>query len=156
MQSKTIGIVVIVLVVIVGGYFLLRRSYQAPSPTPDEIPAKEISQPIKTQPTVLDEETSKQQLAGGVKEFNMTAQKWQFNPGTITVNKGDTVKLHVESVDVAHGFELSAFGVNERLEPGKTVDVEFVASKTGTFTFACTVSSCGSGHSGMKGQLVVK
>lgn len=155
MQSKTIGIAIVALVVVVGGYFLLRGGYQAPVPTPAEIPA-EISQPTKTQLTGPGEETSKQQVAGEVKEFNITAKKWQFNPSTITVNKGDTVKLRIESVDVTHGFGLSAFGVNERLEPGKTVDVEFVASKTGTFTFACIVSSCGSGHSGMKGQLVVK
>lgn len=92
---------------------------------------------------------------GEVKEFTMTAKKWDFSPSTITVNKGDTVKLHIKSIDVTHGFGLPDFGINENLAPGKTVDVEFVADKTGTFTFACTVF-CGSGHGGMKGQLVVK
>lgn len=85
----------------------------------------------------------------------MTAKKWNFSPSTITVNRGDTVKLHIESIDVKHGFGLSAFGINEDLSPGKAVDVELVADKTGSFTFVCTVF-CGSGHSGMKGQLIVK
>ena len=91
---------------------------------------------------------------GEVKEFDMTARQWEFTPNTITVNKGDTVRLHIESVDVTHGFGLPDFGVNEQLEPGKDVHVEFVADKTGTFTFACTVV-CGSGHTGMSGQLIV-
>ena len=95
------------------------------------------------------------QATGEVKEFTMTAKQWEFVPGTITVNEGDTVKLTITSTDVAHGFNLPDFGVNERLDPGKAVNVEFVADKTGTFTFSCSVP-CGSGHRGMKGQLVVK
>lgn len=91
---------------------------------------------------------------GEIKEFNITAKQWEFSPSTINVNKGDTVKLHITSIDVTHGFGLPDFGVYETLNPGSTIDVEFVADKTGTFTFACTVV-CGTGHSGMNGQLVV-
>ena len=66
---------------------------------------------------------------GAVKEFDMTAKQWDFEPSTIEVNQGDTVKLHIESIDVIHGIALPAFGINENLEPGKTVDIEFVADK---------------------------
>lgn len=93
--------------------------------------------------------------SGEVKEFSVVAKQWEFIPNTITVNKGDVVKLSIKSVDVAHGFYLPAFGVSEYLEPGKTVSVEFVADKTGTFPFTCSVY-CGIGHGEMKGQLVVK
>ena len=93
---------------------------------------------------------------GNVKEFTMTAKQWEFVPDTITVNKGDTVKLNIESVDVAHGIAIPEFGVsNKDLVPGKTVNVEFVADKTGTFNFFCNVQ-CGSGHGGMRGTLLVE
>lgn len=92
---------------------------------------------------------------GEIKVFEMTAKQWEFEPSTITVNRGDTVELHIESLDVTHGFSLPDFGINEVLEPGKDVHVEFVADKTGTFTFACSVP-CGSGHGRMSGQLVVQ
>ena len=92
---------------------------------------------------------------GEIKEFEVTANQWEFTPSTITVNKGDTVKLKITSVDVTHGFTLPDFGINEVLGPGKDVHVEFVADKTGTFSFWCSVP-CGSGHSGMRGQLIVK
>ena len=90
-----------------------------------------------------------------VKEFDMIAKKWTFEPETITVNEGDNIILHITSIDVTHGFGLSAFGINEDLREGETVDIEFVANKKGTFNFRCIVS-CGSGHSGMKGQLIVE
>lgn len=93
-------------------------------------------------------------VAPVVKSFSMTAKQWEFVPATITVNKGDTVKLTIESVDVDHGFNLFAFGVNENLKPGQSVTVEFVADKVGTHSFTCNVF-CGHGHSAMSGTLVV-
>lgn len=92
---------------------------------------------------------------GEVKEFEITAKQFSFEPDVITVNKGDTVKLKITSIDVTHGFAINEFGIREILYPGKTVNVEFVADKTGTFAFYCSIS-CGTGHSGMRGQLAVK
>jgi heme/copper-type cytochrome/quinol oxidase subunit 2 len=109
----------------------------------------------QTQPEAQDVEGEQIKETGDIKEFTMTAKKWDFTPSTITVNEGDTVKLTITSTDVTHGFSLSEFNINERLEPNQPVDVEFVADKAGTFTFRCNVP-CGSGHSAMKGTLVVK
>lgn len=92
---------------------------------------------------------------GETKEFDLIAKQWAFEPSTIEVNKGDTVKLNIKSIDVRHGFKLPDFRINEALEPGKIVNIEFVADKTGTFTFSCSVF-CGSGHKDMTGQLIVK
>jgi len=90
-----------------------------------------------------------------VKEFNLTARQWEFIPSTITVQKGESVRLNIQSIDVTHGFAITAFGVSETLTPGNTVTVEFVADKAGTFSFFCTVF-CGLGHSGMRGTLIVE
>ncbi len=87
-------------------------------------------------------------------EINLTANNWAFEPSTIQAKKGQLVKLHVTSVDVAHGFALPVFGINERLEPGEVVDIEFTPNQVGTFTFFCNVY-CGDGHSEMRGELVV-
>lgn len=95
------------------------------------------------------------ELTGEVKEFDIIAQNWKFVPETIEVNLGDKVELHIESLDVTHGFRLPEFGINEQLQPHNDVHVEFIADKQGTFTFSCSVP-CGSGHGGMRGQLIVK
>lgn len=90
-----------------------------------------------------------------VKKFSITAQNWSFSPSTITVNKGDKVELSIKSVDVNHGFFLSAFNVNKQLKPGETATASFTADKAGSFSFACSVF-CGSGHASMSGTLIVK
>jgi len=89
------------------------------------------------------------------KEFTIVARRFVFEPDTITVNAGDTVKLTINSVDVTHGFAISEFGVNATLFPGQTKTVEFVASRSGTYRMFCSIV-CGSGHSSMKGTLVVQ
>jgi len=92
---------------------------------------------------------------GQTKEFTMTARQWSFDPSQINVDLGDEVVIHIKSVDVTHGFGLPDFGINENLEPGKEVIVKFLADKKGEFSFICSVY-CGTGHSGMRGTLIVK
>jgi len=90
-----------------------------------------------------------------VKTFSITAKKWKFSPNTITVKKGDTVKLTIESIDVKHSLTIPAYDIDARLSPGTIETVEFVATKPGTFEFFCDIF-CGAGHSGMKGTLIVE
>jgi len=94
-------------------------------------------------------------VVSDVKEFKITAKQFQFTPSTIEVNKGDKVRLIITSTDVPHGFSIPEYKINERLDPGKPVTIEFTADKQGTFTSFCSVF-CGSGHSNMKGKLIVK
>ena len=89
-----------------------------------------------------------------IKEFNVVAKQWEFIPDTISVKKGDTVKLNLKSVDVVHGFKINEFNIDEKLNPGEEVTVTFVADKTGVCTFFCNVP-CGEGHKEMKGTLIV-
>ena len=93
--------------------------------------------------------------SGEVKEFKMTSKQFSFEPGVIEVNKSDKVRLIVTSIDVPHGIAIPEYGINERIDPGKPVKIEFTADKQGTFTAYCSVF-CGSGHSNMKGKLIVK
>ena len=93
--------------------------------------------------------------AATVKEFKLTARQFSFEPGIIEVNKGDKVRLVITSMDVPHGFSIREYGINERLDVGKPVTIEFTADKEGTFTAFCSVF-CGSGHSNMKGKLIVR
>jgi len=118
--------------------------------TPDDHPHDENSMPMMNDDDMpmMDDESS-------LKEFDVIAKQFEFDPGTITVNEGDTVLLHITSTDVAHGIGIPDFGVSAQLPVGETVDVQFVADKTGTFEFKCSVF-CGSGHKEMTGTLVVQ
>lgn len=90
-----------------------------------------------------------------VKEFDVVARQFEFVPGTITVNTGDTVKLNVTSEDVPHGISISAFGVSQTFDSNSTKTIEFVADTAGTYPIVCSVA-CGAGHSSMKGTLIVE
>ena len=92
---------------------------------------------------------------GEVKEFFIVAKNWEFSPPMIKVNAGDTVKLHVNTIEGTHGFLISEFGINRRLEPGEEQEIVFMADKKGNFSMVCSVY-CGSGHEGMRGVLVVE
>ena len=126
MKRKVMIIVIIALLTLIIGFFFLK-------------PAGKDSNASAT---------------GEIKEFSITAKQFDFEPDTIRVNKGDLVKISIESVDVEHGIRISEFNVNKNLKPGETVDIEFVADKIGEFDFFCNVY-CGDGHREMKGRLIV-
>ena len=115
-----------------------------------------------TQSTIVNETTSTTTTSTTtqisqtpeVKEFKITAKNWAFTPSTIEVNKGDKVRLIVTSADVPHGITIPDYGINQRLDVGVPATIEFTADKSGSFNAFCSVF-CGSGHSKMKGQLIV-
>ena len=100
------------------------------------------------------------QVKGGVvveevKTIDVIASQFQFEPATIWVAQGDSVRLRLHSADRTHGFAIKAFRVKALIpKVGEAVTVEFVADQAGTFDFTCA-EYCGTGHAGMKGRLVV-
>lgn len=94
-------------------------------------------------------------LAQEPAEIQMTAKKYEFNPDTVRVKKGDHVKLVITAVDRDHGIKIEAFQVEQKLPKGEKVTVEFTADRAGTFPIQCSVF-CGLGHKKMKGQLIVE
>lgn len=125
------------------------------SPEEGIIPVESAKEepPAKTDAPNKVEETLP--AAENIREFSITAKQFEFIPSTIAVNKGDKVKLSINSADVTHGFSISEYGINENINPGKTTIVEFTADKAGEFTFFCSIY-CGTGHKSMKGKLIVQ
>ncbi len=73
----------------------------------------------------------------------------------LSVQRGDTITFHLESLDATHGLFVDGYDVNIQAEPGKSAEVTFVADKEGTFKFRCSVS-CGTLHPFMIGELDVE
>jgi len=86
--------------------------------------------------------------------IHITAKKFDFSPGSITLKKGEPVVFEISSADREHGFNLRAFGVRTNVSPGKATRVRFTPDKTGKFTFSCDVF-CGDGHEEMTGTVIV-
>lgn len=88
------------------------------------------------------------------RQVTLTAEQFAFDPPVLHVNRGDRVQLTLQAADVTHGFYLDSYGLDQRVEPGLSQPVEFVADQPGKFRYRCSVS-CGSLHPFMIGELVV-
>lgn len=107
------------------------------------------------------------------KTFTITAQAtngsvastygFTVSPSPFIVNQGDNVTLNItvpssdKSTGGSHGFFLETyfekfdFFVNR----GQTRSITFIANQPGTFSYICTQSACGVGHTVMGGTFTV-
>ncbi len=89
-----------------------------------------------------------------VSSFTVSSQNFSFAPSTLTVKKGDRVKVTLNNISGTHDLNIDEFDVTTgTLEgPGSTT-VEFVADKVGSFEYYCSIGN----HRamGMKGILTV-
>jgi cytochrome c oxidase subunit II len=82
------------------------------------------------------------------RKIEVVAKKFEFDPGEITLKKGQPVVLVLKSTDVAHGLRFRELNVDVRVSAGGTSQTEFTPDKTGDFVGHCSVF-CGSGHGSM-------
>jgi len=87
--------------------------------------------------------------------INITMKKYEFVPAEIHVRRGQRVLFVVTSADTQHGFHVDAFGINEPVKKGQTVEVEFESDQAGTFPMNCSII-CGARHDDMVGKIVVE
>ena len=96
---------------------------------------------------------------GDTVDVYLTAVRSHFTPDHIEVNEGDTVNLHITSLeqaeDVTHGFTINMYNIDLSLEPGKHENVTFKADVPGVFPMYCT-EFCSALHLEMAGYVLVK
>jgi plastocyanin len=79
---------------------------------------------------------------GAVKEFTISGQNFSFTPSAITVKKGDKVKITFKNVNGFHNLMIDEFKVaTKTIQGGTEESVEFVADKTGSFQYYCSVGT---------------
>lgn len=86
--------------------------------------------------------------------IHMGVRQYVWEPATITAKRGELVRLIIHNADVKHGLVIPDLGVNQDIPEDGAV-VEFMASKSGTFEFFCSVW-CGVGHIEMRGKIVIQ
>ncbi|MBU2590917.1 MAG: cupredoxin domain-containing protein [Nitrospinae bacterium] len=81
-----------------------------------------------------------------------------WNPEVIRVKKGELVKIRVNNTTaVSHGFGIAGLGVEAKpIYPGHQELFEFTPTKTGEFSFNCTVVCDKNNHLGMTGKIIVE
>lgn len=139
MKKVVIAGIIVVLVVVIAAFVMLNQSSSDTSSTSSDSGSSG---------------SENAQLTGETKEFTVRAFQFGYEPDVLEVNKGDKVIIHAYSSDVGHGLAIAEYGINMRIMDSTPVTEEFIADKSGVFSFYCSVP-CGSGHGSMKGQLIV-
>ena len=104
--------------------------------------------------------------------IELVAKKYEYSSSPVHVRSGTKVQLKITAADHDHGFKVLAVpdgalpngadglifsSAQEcwQLKKGETTTIEFLAQTPGTYTFKCC-HTCGLGHKGMKGQIIVE
>ncbi len=88
------------------------------------------------------------------RRIEITAKRFDFTPGDITLKKGVPVVIVFTSEDVPHGVKFKELNVTVSAKKGETKEIAFTPDKVGDFVGQCSVF-CGSGHGSMKMTLHV-
>lgn len=182
-MNKTLIVVIILAVVIIGGYLLFRGGSETaqdtltqpqsgvPAPgqegvqeettnkdeTEEPLPSQETGETPADQEETEPAEGEPEVIAPSkVKEVTVISTEFAFSPLSITVQAGDEVRLKLKNEGGArHDLEIEGLGVRtERIDGGQTDTIEFTAPASGTYTFICSIP--GHKEAGMVGSLKVE
>lgn len=142
-MNKIIWLILVVVVVGLGAWYYFSNT------------SSEINMPI-TEEVVLEniaEEESSE--TANLKEFTVVGKNFSFLPATLTVKKGDRVKIILQNTGGVHDLTIDEFGVaTKRINSGEQGVIEFTADQVGDFEYYCSVGE--HRQMGMKGALTVE
>jgi plastocyanin len=158
MNRNIIMAIVAVLVLLgIGGFFLMNNNATAPSPSPEAaMTAPTTSPEVTDTPDALDSEsTGSADSEEEVREISVESNGLNFTPATIRVKLGEKVRVTYKNNMGRHDWSLDEFNAKtDLINAGATDTVEFTASKKGSFVYYCSVP--GHREAGMKGTLIVE
>lgn len=132
--------IVILIVLLVIGYWAVTRINQNPANTVTE-QNNSGNQNIVTG-------------TGEVKSFTVTGAPFSYSPNSLNVNRGDTVKITFTNSQGNHDLKIEGYNVGTQvIGAGQQEVIEFVANQTGSFRVYCSVP--GHADRGMTGTLTV-
>lgn len=139
-MNKLITLIVVIVLAVIG-YFAFRGEVSAPAGEG----AVENTMPVPG--------TNTEEMVV-VKEFTVDASNFAFAPKTLSVNIGDTVRITLKNTQGFHDLKIDEFNAaTKTLNSGEEETIEFVADKTGTFEYYCSIGT--HRQMGMVGTLVV-
>lgn len=141
---KNILVILLVVAVLGGGYYVM-SSKKTNSSVPTDTQMEKTTEPV-----------AEAMESGAVKEFTVDSFEMGFSVKTISVKKGDTVKITLtNSGKYTHDWAVDEFSARTKvIKNGETDSVTFVADKAGTYEYYCGVMT--HRQQGMVGKLIVE
>ena len=142
--SKIIFLAILTVVLLVGVGYIGIKSNSQPA-----VNANQLNQ------TNIDSNVQGASSDSEVKTFNIVGAPFSFTPNEIRVKKGDTVKINFTDNEGYHNLIIDGLGIKtQSLRAGQSDTVQFIADKTGSFTYYCGIP--GHREKGMTGSLIVE
>ncbi len=158
-NMKVMGGIVVLILVLVGGFLLMRsRDVKNVESQTQELTQEEMMQQDSDTSVDADteiKETSDSAAEASVQTVTIEAGGFYYKPNVIKAKVGDKIKVVMTSKDMMHDFVIDELGVKLPItKSGETNEVEFTATKAGTFEFYCSVGQ--HRKNGQAGQLIVE
>lgn len=139
----------VVIVLLVGGVLIFSQSKKAEAPESTQAPSNTSSNENPQSNTNTNATVNVSVPPVGataavapVKQFTVSGQNFSFTPSTLTVKKGDKVKITFKNVNGMHNLKIDEFNVGtQTIQGGAQETIEFVADKTGSFQYYCSVGT---------------
>lgn len=138
---KVMGGIALLIVVLVGG-FLYMRSRDAKNVESQS--QETMTQDMTQAGSDTDADTEMKETTDSATAVSQTvtieAGSFYYKPNVIKAKVGDKIKVVMTSKDMMHDFNIDELGVKIPVtKSGETNEVEFTATKAGTFEFYCSV-----------------
>ncbi len=137
-------LVLIVIIILVAGFFLFKKSASVPVNLPSETTSSNSSD-LETINPVVDTtatDTTTGTATSSLKEFTIENQGFKFLPATLSVKKGDTVKITFKNTGGTHNIVIDEFNAaTKTIGTGESDTMQFVVDKAGTFQYYCSIGS---------------
>lgn len=86
-------------------------------------------------------------------DIYLIARTWEWWP-ILELEKGESYRLHLSSMDWQHGFSLQPVNINLQVYPDYEMVVTLTPTEAGEFGIVCN-EYCGIGHHEMLGRIIV-
>lgn len=148
---------VIVIVLVLAGIAIVAASNKKTQPADvmmkEPIPTFEAL--LETTPLITSTPEALMEESSIVKEVLVDANEFKFIPDTLTLKKGQKVKLILKnSGKMTHDWVVDELDLRTKVITGGTeTSIEFTPTKTGTFEYYCSIGK--HRENGMVGTLTV-
>ncbi len=159
MSTKIVVAVLVVVAVAAGGYSLTRRlsvpsaaltadvgAAVAVAPTAESetvvTPEPQLAAPVATSSSETAVDAPAAAPSAAAREITVTGNNFAFSVKSLSLKKGQKVRLTFVNTEGMHDFKLDEFAVaTKKLKTGESETVEFTPDKTGTFEAYCSVGA---------------
>lgn len=154
MNKGTWAIVIVVLVVVVLAIWGFTGDNSTTTPADEMNTTTTVNPGGQSTTTTSTPGGDTQPATGTLKEFTVNGSAFAFAPSSLTVKKGDRVRITFRNTGGTHDLKIDEFNAATKvINSGQQETIEFVADKAGAFEYYCSVAN----HRamGMRGILTV-